>query len=49
MPIRASVEQGLVAPRYGVTFEASLLRWQWDGPLPVEGRFSISRQVHAPR
>jgi len=37
------LEEGLVAPQYGRVQPAPVLRWSWDGVLPVESRVSISR------
>lgn len=37
------LEEGLVAPQYGRVQPASVLRWSWDGVLPVESRVSIFR------
>lgn len=37
------LEEGLVAPQYGQVQPAPVLRWSWDGVLPVESRVSISR------
>lgn len=37
------LDEGLVAPQYGRTQRAPVLRWRWEGVLPVECRFSVSR------
>lgn len=37
------LEEGLVAPQYGQAQPAPVLRWSWDGVLPVESRVSIVR------
>lgn len=37
------IQEGLVAPQYGQVQHAPVLRWSWDGVLPVESRVSILR------
>jgi len=41
--IHPEIEREEVAPQYGVIRPTSVLRWAWEGSLPVEGTFSISR------
>jgi hypothetical protein len=41
--VQPQVEPGEIAPQYGVTRATSVLRWTWEGPLPVEGTFMLSR------
>ncbi len=43
LPIQPRVEQEAMAPQYGVLWPASFLRWSWEGPLPVEGTFTMTR------
>ena len=37
------IDKATVAPEYGTMCSSLFLRWSWEGPLPVEGRFTISR------
>lgn len=37
------LEEERVAPQYGKTQRAPVLRWSWEGTLPLEGVFTMSR------
>lgn len=37
------LEEGMVAPQYGRVQRAPVLRWHWEGVLPVESHVSIAR------
>jgi hypothetical protein len=43
LSIDSKIEQGWVSPRYGVREQAPILRWRWQGPIPLTVRFVLSR------
>jgi uncharacterized heparinase superfamily protein len=43
LAIDSKIEQGWVSPRYGVRKQAPILRWRWQGPIPLTVRFILSR------
>lgn len=43
LAVHPQVDQEEMALQYGVKCPAPFLRWSWEGPLPVEGTFTISR------
>ena len=43
MDLSPHIDEANVAPQYGAMQRAPFLRWSWEGPLPVEGTFTISR------
>jgi hypothetical protein len=44
LDLSPSIDEAHVAPQYGAMQGAPFLRWSWEGPLPVEGTFTISRE-----
>lgn len=43
LSIDTKIEQGWVSPRYGVREQAPILRWRWQGAIPLTLRFILSR------
>ncbi len=43
LAVHAQIDLEDMAPQYGVICPTRFLRWSWEGPLPVEGTFTISR------
>jgi len=43
LEIRADLADGWVSPRYGVREHSTVLRWRWQGSLPLSVRFLVER------
>ena len=45
LSVNTAIEQWWISPRYGVREQALVLRWKWQGGIPLRVRFSMARSL----
>lgn len=43
IPVAVEIAEGWVSPRYGVREKAPVVRWRWQGGIPLTVRFTMGR------